>query len=412
MTADHALVGLALLHHDVVDDVAVQADDFTDPRCSAVWATMRNLRAAGQPTDPLTVLAALPGDVRGVDGPWLADLVGAAPVRALADHHARLVMESATRRRLAETAARIRQGVDENVPAADLVEMARGWIDSTSRDITTSTGYLGEHLSEFVDQLDSKPDAVPTPWADLNHLIGGWRPGCMYVIGARPGAGKTLMAVQAALGLAEHGHVAVNNLEMSKFEVDARIIAQTARVNLGALIDHRLTEDDWAKVARVLPAVQALPLSIIDDPRVTTTDVRSHARTVARRGKLAAVVVDYIQLMRDPSGGRRMRSEVVAEFSRDLKILAKELHVPVLVLAQLNRGPMGRAGAKPMMSDLKESGALEQDADVVILLSENPDHPEETLTIVDKNRWGAKGEFQLIKRGHYARLDNYQHDLR
>ncbi|QAY70037.1 replicative DNA helicase [Xylanimonas protaetiae] len=407
MTADHALIGLALLHADVADDIAVDPDDFTDPRCSAVWATIRGLRGLGKPTDPITVLDALPGDVRGVDGVWLAEAVAAAPVRASAEHHASLVLEAATRRRLVETAGRIRQGVEEKIPAADLVEMARGWIDTTTRDVSAG-GYLADILGDFVDQLETQPKVVPTPWADLNHLIGGWRPGCMYVIGARPGAGKTLMAVQAALGLAATGHVALNNLEMSRHEVMARIVAQTALVNLGAIIDHRLTEDDWAKVARVVPDVNALPLSIDDNPRVSTTDVRSHARTVARRGHLAGVVVDYIQLMRDPSGGKRMRSEVVAEFSRDLKILAKELHVPVLVLAQLNRGPMARAGAKPMMSDLKESGALEQDADVVILLSENPDHPEETLTIVDKNRWGAKGDFLLLKRGHYARLDNFQ----
>jgi len=245
---------------------------------------------------------------------------------------------------------------------------------------------------------------VPTPWADLNHIIGGWRPGGLYIMGARPGVGKTLMGVNAAVGLAAHGHVALNSLEMGRREVHERILSAQASIDMGRITRHKLTEDDWGKIAHYRPSLQGLPLSIDDRSTVGVTDIKSHARSVARRGHLAGIVVDYLQLMSTPRGDKRPRHEVIGEISRGLKILAKELDVPIIALSQLNRAST-QGDRRPTMADLPESGSLEQDSDVVLLLHVEEDDPSTMHVGVPKNRQGATGAFELVRNGHYARLN-------
>lgn len=410
--AEHGLVGIALHDANVVDEVTIEPADFHDPRCEAVWTTIQHLRGQGGHVDPVTVHANLRTGIRGIDLLWLGELVINAPVAALADHYARLIVEAATLRRLAATATRIQQMVRDKVPGPDAIEMARAEIDACVRSVAT-TGFVADHFGDMLDALEEEPDLIPTPWADLNHIIGGWRPGALYVIGARPAAGKTMMSTQAAVEIARAaavgiartgGAVALSNLEMSRREVMFRITAQMAGVHLGRILDRKLTDDDWARITKCAPAISALPLSIDDNPRARPVDVKAHARTVARTGSLGAIIVDYIQLMSAAPGDKRPRQEVVAEFSRDLKILAKELHVPVLALAQLNRE--SARGAAPVVADLRESGSLEQDADVVLLLHIDPEDETELNVGVGKNRHGPTGTLKLVRRGHLARLDD------
>ncbi|WP_454044395.1 replicative DNA helicase [Cellulosimicrobium sp. Marseille-Q8652] len=402
--AERLIVGIALHDPATADEVRLEPGDFSDIRCATLWATARELHTQRRPTDPATILANLRGDIRGIDPVWVADLYGAAPVTTLADHYASIVTEAATHRRLGAVATRIRQMVTENVPAADAVEIARAEIDACSTNTTTATGYMRDHLGDMLDALEEEPTFTPTPWADLNHLIGGWRPGALYVIGARPGAGKTLMSTQAAVDIAAHGGtVALNNLEMSRQEVMFRVTAQVAGVHLGRILDRKLTTDDWEKITKHAATIRDLPLSIDDNSYARPVDIKAHARTIARDGNLTAIVVDYLQLMTGPPGDKRPRQEVVSDISRELKLLAKDMQVPVIALAQLNRNA---AGAPPTLSDLRESGALEQDSDVVLLLHLNPDDPTDLNVAVAKNRHGATGAFQLLRRGHLARVDN------
>lgn len=407
LNPEHALLGIALHKGEIVDEVPINGADFHEPRGEAVWETISRLQSEGKPADPTTVLASLPRDARGIDPVWLAELYGAAPVPALAEHYARLVQEASTRRRLTMATVKIQQAVNDGVPAAEAVQHARGWIDACQTDAIGATAYIGDHMDDLIDSLSKEPELTPTPWIDLNHIIGGWRPGALYIIGARPGVGKTIVSTQAAVELARHGHVAVNNLEMSRREVMIRVTSQTTGVHLGRLLDRKMTADDWAKVTDNAPHLANLPLSVDDSGGATLAHIRAHARSVARKGKLAGVVVDYIGLMTPPPGPYRARHEVVGEFSRGLKLLAQEMHVPVIALAQLNRNSAG-ADTAPRMSELRESGSLEQDSDVVMLLHTDLDSDGSELNVnVAKNRHGPTGALQLARRGHLARVDNF-----
>lgn len=407
-------VGLAMAERGALLDMTdLIGDDFADPRCGAVWDLIRAMDAAGEATTPAAVLPALTRlDVRGVDGPWLHDCIQARPVRALAERYARIVANRGALRRLRMVAKRIEQHAHDGADAQEVSEIARAELDATHR-ATATVHMVGTTLAGTLDTLNAPTRAIPTPWPDLNRLIKGWRPGALYVVGARPGVGKTIIGLQAAVGMTDHGHVAFSSLEMPEREIHARLIAQTAKVALGRLDgssaeSEPLSDHDWSRINDVSGRLLDMRLAVDDRSAVTVLDVRSHARTLARRGSLAGVVVDYLQLLSTPRGDRRPRHEVVADYSRSLKLLAKELDCPVIALSQLNRQSEGRQDKRPMLSDLRESGSVEQDADVVLLLhTPEPEGPQDFQTpnldlVVAKNRHGVVGSVELTRRGEYA----------
>jgi replicative DNA helicase len=406
LSPEAALLGCALHDPRILDDVTVEPGDFAHPQGGELWSVMHRLRAKGAPVSPTAVLAEAAGSVVRIDPSWVAELVTEAPPAVEGEHHAGLVIEAAIKRRVGQAGRRAIQLAESDTPAADAVEIARAEIDACTRTITQAA-FVRDSVDDVLDSLTRAPDYHPTPWADMNHLLGGWRPGKLYIVGARPSVGKSLLMLNAATDLARTGLVAVNSLEMSEAELIKRVFAAVGRVNLGRILNNRLTDDDWARIAAARPIVDSLGLSIDENPSARPVDIRSHARTLHRQGNLKAVFVDYVQLMSAPTGDKRPRQEVVSEFSRSLKVLAKELNVPVIALAQLNRDA---AGKRPVMSELKESGALEQDADAVILLHVEESDPSVLYVDVPKHRDGAPGSFELVRLGHYAQLANYAGD--
>lgn len=412
LDSEHQLCGAALTHSSILNDTTVEATDFANPRLGALWQLMCQMHNRSEPVSPTTVAANLDtiSDVRGVDHALIFDLYHNAPVTPIEGvHAARAVADAAVNRRLESAATRIIQLARGAGDVAEKVELARAEIDSTHKAVA-GVRMLRDIVDDKLNALEHPAPITPTPWPDLNRFIRGWRPGALYVIGARPGIGKSIIGLQAAIDLARRGPVAFNSLEMGDLEVVGRVIAQTAQVALGRLDGdsddpaEQLSPRDWENIAKARPDWDGLPLAIDDRSNVTITDIRSHARSLAHQGPLAGVVVDYLQLMSSPHSSNRPRHEVVADYSRSLKLLAKELNCPVIALSQLNRASEHRTDKKPTLADLRESGAVEQDSDVVILLSVDDNDPSRLDLHVAKNRHGVNDvTVELTREGHYAR---------
>ncbi|WHP18820.1 DnaB-like helicase C-terminal domain-containing protein [Cellulomonas sp. ES6] len=408
---ERAVIGLAMAKPGIVDGLDVDVADFGTPANAAVWRVITRLRDRGEPTDPASVVAAVETtrgtdmDLNAVDALWIHQVYSEAPIAALGDRYARLVADYAARRRLGALFIRGNQMLSEVENAAEIVEILRGELDAVTRG-TAAVRLVGDTIADTLDAIAQPSAAIPTPWSDLNDLIRGWRPGALYVVAARPGVGKSIVAIDAALGLAEHGYVAINSLEMPETELHGRLLANLAEVPVGRIDGRALQEADWARISRRMDILTGLRISIDDRSGISLTDVKSHARTLSRRGPVSGLVVDYLQLMEAAPGDRRPRHELIASYSRGLKVLAKEMNIPVIALSQLNRGPEQRQDKRPSLGDLRESGAIEQDADVVLLLHEtNLNDDTELDVIVAKNRHGARGDFQVVRRGWYSRID-------
>lgn len=411
--AETSVLGAVLLSPAVLDDVEgrLSVGDFYRPAHDAIYASMLSLREHGQAVDAITVVAELQrrGELTRVGGaPYVHEILAGTPTAANVGYYVRIVSDLAVRRRLRAAGVRAQQIASSlDLSVEEAIEAARAEIDDSSRSVA-ELHMVGDELGRSIARLDEPDTATPTPWRDLNQLIGGLRPGGLYIIGARPGVGKSLMASDLARECAKSGGVAFSSLEMSREEVHDRMMAATASVPYARFVTRSLEAADIDRLGRHVEALESLPISIDDRPAITITDIRSHARTLARRGPLAAVIVDYLQLMASPKGDRRPRHEVVGDFSRSLKILARELNVPVVALSQLNRGSTARADQRPTMADLRESGSLEQDANVVLLLHVEEDDPTIMHVAVAKNRAGGTGPIKLAREGHYARLGNVQ----
>jgi replicative DNA helicase len=410
--AEMSVLGAVLLSSNALHEVEhrLSVGDFYRPAHDAVYGAMLTIRARGESVDAVTVSAELTrrGELVRIGGaPYLHDLLSGVPTAANVGYYVRIVSELATRRRLRQAGMRAQQiATTMDTPIDEGIEQARAEIDDSSRSIA-ELHLIGDELGQAISRLDQPDPAHPTPWPDLNHLINGLRGGGLYIIGARPGVGKSLMASDLAREMAKHGGVAFSSLEMSRQEVYERMMAATAGVPYARFVTRSLSSDDYRRLEDPAEHLETLPISIDDRPTITITDIRSHARTMARRGPLAAVIVDYLQLMTTPRGDRRPRHEIVGDFSRSLKILARELDVPVVALSQLNRASASRADQRPTMADLRESGSLEQDANVILLLHVEDEDPTTMHVAVVKNRQGGTGKIRLAREGHYARLGNF-----
>lgn len=413
--AEQATLGAILSSARALAEVAevLEPGDFYRPAHQAVYRAALHLEQAGEPVDPVTVADHLErtGDLARIGGaPYLHTLFAAVPTAANAAYYADIVAERATLRRLLEASQRIAQHAltgTANGDVADVVENARQTLDSvTSRARAEVAVHDLDALA--VDALDRyaspEPPSLATGWPDLDDILGGLRPGTLTVIGARPGVGKSVLGINLVTHTASRGLGALFcSLEMPRTEVVDRIMANLASVELDRINRHRLAPDDWNRVRAAASDLKGWPLKVVDHHSMSLARVRAVARDRVRTPLgLHLLAVDYLQLMR-PADPRAPREQQVASFSRGLKLLAKELAVPVVALAQVNRGSEQRSDRRPALADLRESGSIEADADAVLLLHHDPEHPGELEVTTAKNRHGRTGTTYLGWSPHYAR---------
>ena len=372
VAAEQSVLGGMLLSKDAIADVVevVRGHDFYRPAHELVYETVLDLYGRGEPADAVTVSAELQkrGELTRVGGaPYLHTLISSVPTAANAGYYARIVRETAVLRRLIEAGTKIVQmGFAGDGDADDVVDAAQAEVYAVT-DRRTSEDYLPlsaimEGTLDEIEAIGSRGGemvGVPTGFADFDELTNGLHPGQMIVLAARPAVGKSTLGLDVARSAAIKHQMTtcVFSLEMSRNEITMRLLSAEARVSLHHMRTGKLTDDDWTRLARRMGEVSNAPLFIDDSPNMSMMEIRAKCRRLKQRHDLKLVVVDYLQLM---TSGKRVesRQQEVSEFSRALKLLAKELEVPVIAISQLNRSSEQRTDKKPQMSDLRESGCL------------------------------------------------------
>jgi len=423
-SAEQSVLGGMLLSKDAIADVVakLRPDDFYRPRHTSVYEAILNLYGQGEPADAVTVAAEL--DRRGVlqrvgGAPYLHTLIQMVPTAANAGYYAGIVAEKALLRRLVQAGTRVVQygyAGAEGADVAEVVDRAQAEIyDVTERRASEDFVVLDELLQPTMDEIDAiqsgdgLSQGVPTGFVEIDELTTGLHGGQMVIIAARPGCGKSTLALDFMRSCSIKNGMAsiIFSLEMSKSEIVMRLLSAEARIKLADMRAGRLSDNDWARMARRMSEISEAPLYIDDSANLTMMEIRAKARRLKQKTDLRLIVVDYMQLM---TSGKRVESRQaeVGEFSRNLKLLAKELNVPVIAISQLNRGPEQRVDKVPQISDLRESGNLEQDCDMCFLLHRpemyDRDSPRlgEADVILAKHRNGPTRTFTVASTLHMS----------
>nr|WP_234995561.1 replicative DNA helicase [Streptoalloteichus hindustanus] len=426
LAAEQSVLGGMMLSKDAIADVVevLRPGDFYRPAHQAIYDCVLDLYGRGEPADAITVSAELErrGELLRVGGaPYMHTLIATVPTAANAGYYAEIVAEKAVLRRLVEAGTRIVQLGYHGQDGADIdevVDRAQSAIyEVTERRTSEDYVALEDLLQPTMDEIDAIASrggvslGIPTGFTDLDAVTNGLHPGQMIIVAARPGVGKSTLGLDFARSCSiRHGMASVIfSLEMSRIEIVMRMLSAEARIRLADMRSGRMSDDDWTRLARRMSEISEAPLFVDDSPNLTMMEIRAKARRLKQRHDLKLVVVDYMQLL---TSGKRVesRQQEVSEFSRNLKLLAKELEVPVIAISQLNRGPEQRTDKRPMLADLRESGSLEQDADMVILIH-RPDAWErddprmgEADLILAKHRAGPTATITVAHQLHYSRF--------
>ncbi len=424
VAAEQSVIGAMLLSKDAIADVVevLREGDFYRPAHAAIYGTILDLYGRGEPADAVTVAAELTkiGDIGRVGGaPYLHTLVSMVSTAANASYYGRIVREQAILRRLVEAGTRIVQmGYAGTGEVDDMVDRAQAEVyDVTDRRSSEDYAPLSAVMNSAWNEIEAIQNrggemiGVPTGFAELDTLTNGLHPGQLIIVAARPAIGKSTLG----LDIARHASLkngltsVVFSLEMSRNEIAMRLLSAEAQVPLHHMRSGMMTDREWDKLAPMMGTAHDAPMFIDDSPNLTLMEIRAKCRRLKQRHELRLVVIDYLQLM---TSGKRVesRQQEVSEFSRSLKLLAKELDVPVVAISQLNRGAEQRVDKKPMLSDLRESGSLEQDADIVILLHREDAYERESPRageadfIIAKHRNGPTATITVAFQGHYSRF--------
>ena len=427
LQAEESLLGAMMLSAGAIAEAAgrVTASDFYKPAHGHVYDAVHTLYASGQPVDSVTVSDELRRAdlLEAIGGPAvLAQIMASTPATSNAGRYATIVEEYALLRRLIGVAGEIAElgySVPEDVTKA--LDRAESLVyEVNEKRVTDTTKKLSQMLSENLDRLETlmeKGDAItgtPTGYIDLDHLLSGLQPSALIVVGARPAMGKTSFA----LGMVAHAALEARkpalffSLEMSNLELSQRLLCAEAKVDSTRVRNGQLQPDDWKKISSAMGRLGDAPIWIDDNPNLTIMEIRAKARRLKSQiGDLGMIVIDYLQLMSGRSSAENRQVEV-SELSRGLKILARELETPVVALSQLSRGLEMRSDKRPMLADLRESGSIEQDSDVVMFIfreeiyDPKPENAGQAEIIVAKHRSGPTGVIDLAFLPQYTRFAN------
>jgi replicative DNA helicase len=433
LEAEQSVLGGLLLDNDAADrvgDVAA-ADDFYSDAHRVIYRHVMQLIANGKPADVVTLAESLSSAQKldYVGGlAYLGALVQNVPTAANIRHYAQIVRDRSILRQLAATAGEI-----ADTAYNPLGRSAKMVLDEAEAKVlhiaeqgargAQNFHEIGKLLASVVDRIEtlynrdnpSDVTGVPTGFVDLDRMTSGFQPGDLIIVAGRPSMGKTSLALNIGENVAlDTGMpVAVFSMEMGASQLALRMIGSVGRLDQHKLRTGRLVAEDWDKLSAALGRLNEAPILIDETPALNAIEVRSRARRLMRQyGKLGLVIVDYLQLMQASTQGENRATEL-SEISRAMKSLAKELQVPVVALSQLNRSLEQRPDKRPVMSDLRESGALEQDADVILFIYRDevykPDSPDKGTAeiLISKQRNGPTGKVMLTFRGEYTRFENY-----
>lgn len=421
--AEQAVIGAVLSAGDRLADLDLVADDFYRREHAVIWTALREIQEQGRAVDVLTLrdwllLGGKLDDAGGIE--HLADLASGAFSVANLSHYAGIVAERALERRMISAAYRIADmGFNaEGRSAAERLSEASGLLNDLDRGDSDEPVSVDKAMSSAVTELQRRIQSqgkllgTPTGWDEIDARTQGLMPGNLIVVAARPSMGKSVFAANLAEHVALQGKLAiVFNLEMSTEEMMFRLIAAQARVPMDKLRVANLESEQWDRVSGIGAKVRGRPLYVSDSPILTSAQVLSRARRIARRLKMTPgiVVVDYMQLLADKAANANDR---VSNISRNLKLAAKSLGCPVIALSQLNRDCEKRTDKRPIMADLRDSGAVEQDADLIAMLyrdevyNENSTHKGTVEVIWRKFRNGQIGTDLLAANLQCCRFDN------
>lgn len=417
LDAERSVLGACFLESDVIEratEIVSSPADFYKEAHQTLYEVMMQLAERGEPIDFVTVTNHLRArdkleSIGGVH--FLTELIEAVPSTAHVEFYARIIRDKAIRRKLiAAGSSMSRMAYDEERPLEELVDKAEQTVfgvaqANLSTDFTPLKNVLMETFEKFeeINRRKANVVGVPTGFRDLDAMTGGFGRSNLIIVAARPGMGKTALCMNIAQHVAQRERmpVAVFSMEMSKEELGQRLLCSHAQVEGHRMRTGQVNQDDWRKIAQAMNDLADVPLFIDDSPGLTAMEIRAKARRLKKKHGCDMIVLDYMQLIRS-AGKSENRNQELSEISRSLKALAKELQTPVVALSQLSRDVEKRNDKRPMLSDLRESGAIEQDADMVCFiyrddyynpLGEQPVVPTEF--IIAKQRAGPVGTVEL-----------------
>ena len=427
--AEQAVIGSMLTDKDAVVDAIeiLKPDDFYRQDNKTIYEAILNLYNRAEPIDIITVKSELTsiGKLDAVGGlEYIAVLPDKVPTTANVEKYIKIVEEKSILRRLIKASNEfIDLGYAQNEEVDAIIDQAEKKIFEISqgknqKGYTPIKDILVESFAELEKLYNQKEPitGIPTGFADLDYKTAGLHNSDLVLVAARPAMGKSAFALNIATNAAVQAKVPVVifNLEMSKSQLVSRILCSEAMVDSNKVRTGKIEEDDWVKLATALGPLSEAPIYIDDTPGITVTEIRAKCRKLKMEKNIGLIVIDYLQLIQGSGKRNSSREQEISEISRSLKILAKELDVPVIALSQLSRAAEQRADHRPMLSDLRESGAIEQDADIVMFLYRddyyNPDSEKKNIAevIMAKHRAGSTGTVELLWLGSYTKFVNIE----